>query len=81
MSSTKSQIGHTFGAAGGLELIATIAGMRCGAMPPTVNYLGPDPACGIDCAPNEVGERRFAAAVSQSFAFGGLNAAVAVRAI
>jgi nodulation protein E len=80
MSSTKSQIGHTFGAAGALELIATVLGMRHGIVPPTVNHLGLDPACDIDCAPNEARDLRFNAAVSQSFAFGGLNAAVAIRA-
>jgi nodulation protein E len=79
MSSTKSQIGHTFGAAGALELIATILGMTRGVAPPTVNYLGADPDCDIDCVPNEARDLRFNAAVSQSFAFGGVNAAVVAR--
>ncbi len=79
MSSTKSQIGHTFGAAGALELIATLQGMRHGVVPPTVNWLGADPECDIDCVPNEARAHRFDAAISQSFAFGGVNAAVAVR--
>jgi len=81
MSSTKSQIGHALGAAGALELIATVLGLRHGIAPPTMNHLGPDPACDIDCAPNEARDLRFNAAVSQSFAFGGLNAAVAIRAV
>jgi nodulation protein E len=46
-----------------------------------MNCLGPDPGCDIDCAPNEARDLRFNVAVSQSFAFGGLNAAVAIRAI
>jgi len=81
MSSTKSQIGHTFGAAGALELIATILGMARGVVPPTVNHQGADPDCDIDCVPNEARAHRFDAAVSQSFAFGGVNAAIAVRAV
>jgi nodulation protein E len=81
MSSTKSQIGHTFGAAGALELIATIQGMTHGVAPPTVNYLAPDPDCDIDCVPNEARDLRFTAAVSQSFAFGGINAALVARLV
>ncbi|MCQ0090821.1 beta-ketoacyl synthase [Roseovarius sp. M141] len=81
MSSTKSQIGHTFGAAGALELIATLNGMAQGVVPPTVNHQGPDPECDIDCVPNAARAQPFSAAVSQSFAFGGVNAAIAVRRI
>ncbi|WP_346897366.1 beta-ketoacyl-[acyl-carrier-protein] synthase family protein [uncultured Roseibium sp.] len=81
MSSTKSQIGHTFGAAGGLELIATLKGLQEEVVPPTVNYLGPDPECDIDCVPNSAREIRIGAAVKQSFAFGGVNAALAVRRV
>ena len=81
MSSTKSQIGHTFGAAGALELIATIQGMTHGVAPPTVNYLAPDPDCDIDCVPNEARDLRFTVAVSQSFAFGGINAALVARLV
>ncbi|MDP9840623.1 nodulation protein E [Neorhizobium huautlense] len=81
ISSTKSQIGHTFGAAGGLELIATLKGMKEGVVPPTANYLGPDPDCDLDYVPNEAREIRINAAVKQSFAFGGVNAALAVRRI
>lgn len=81
MSSTKSQIGHTFGAAGALELIATLKGMSQGVVPPTVNYLGPDPECDIDCVPNAARDLSFASALSQSFAFGGVNAAIAVRKV
>jgi nodulation protein E len=81
MSSTKSQIGHTFGAAGALELIATVLGMTRHVAPPTVNYLGHDPACDVDCVPNMARDLRFGAAVSQSFAFGGVNAAIVARAV
>ena len=81
MSSTKSQIGHTFGAAGALELIATLKGVALGIAPPTVNYLGRDPDCDINCVPNTAREVAIPAALSQSFAFGGVNAALAVRRI
>ncbi len=81
MSSTKSQIGHTLGAAGALELIATLMGMSKGVIPPTVNFLGSDPECDIDCVPNDARDVKFSAALSQSFAFGGVNAALAVRKV
>jgi nodulation protein E len=79
MSSTKSQIGHTFGAAGALELTSTLIGMRDGFAPPTVNYLGPDAACDLDCVPNAPRQKSINTAMSHSFAFGGLNVALAVR--
>jgi nodulation protein E len=53
--------------------------MREGLVPPTVNYLGPDPACDLDCVPNEARAMPVDAALSNSFAFGGLNAVLAVR--
>ena len=79
MSSNKSMIGHSLGAAGALELVATLMSMREGLAPPTVNYLGPDPGCDLDCVPNEARAMRIDAALSNSFAFGGLNAVLAVR--
>ena len=79
MSSNKSMIGHALGAAGALELVATLMTVKNGVAPPTINYLGPDPACDIDCVPNEAREMKVEAALSNSFAFGGLNAVLAVK--
>jgi nodulation protein E len=79
ISSNKSMIGHTLGAAGALELVATLMSVREGIVPPTINYLGPDPACDIDCVPNEARPLDMKSALSNSFAFGGLNAVLAVR--
>ena len=80
ISSNKSMIGHALGAAGALELVATLMSIREGVVPPTINYLGPDPACDLDCVPNVAREMRVDAALSNSFAFGGLNAVLAVKA-
>jgi nodulation protein E len=79
ISSNKSMIGHALGAAGGLELVATLMAMKEGIAPPTINYLGRDPACDLDYVPNEARPLRIEAALSNSFAFGGLNAVLAVR--
>jgi nodulation protein E len=79
ISSNKSMIGHALGAAGALELVATLMTVQHGLVPPTINYLGPDPACDLDCVPNKAREMRVDAALSNSFAFGGLNAVLAVR--
>jgi nodulation protein E len=79
ISSNKSMIGHALGAAGALELVATLMSIREDLVPPTINYLGPDPACDLDCVPNEARAMRVDAALSNSFAFGGLNAVLAVR--
>jgi nodulation protein E len=79
ISSNKSMIGHALGAAGGLELVATLMAIKEGIAPPTINYLGRDPACDLDYVPNEARPLRIEAALSNSFAFGGLNAVLAVR--
>jgi nodulation protein E len=79
ISSTKSMVGHSLGASGALELVATLFGLREGIAPPTIGYLGPDPACDLDCVPNAAREMRIDAALSNSFAFGGLNAVLALR--
>ena len=73
-------VGHSLGAAGALELVATVMAMRDGIAPPTINYLGPDPACDLDYIPNEARRMPIASALSNSFAFGGLNAVLAARA-
>ena len=71
--------GHVLGAAGALEMIAVIGALRQGIVPPTLNYLGPDPACDLDYVPHEARRMSVRAALSNSFAFGGLNAVVAVK--
>ena len=79
VSSTKSMHGHALGASGALELVATALALHRGVLPPTVGYLGPDPACDLDYAPNEARRTQAEAALSSSFAFGGLNAVLALR--
>lgn len=79
ISSTKSMHGHTFGGAGGLELVATVLAMQHAVVPPTANYLGPDGTCDLDYVPNEARRRRVDVALKESFAFGGLNAVLALR--
>ena len=79
VSSTKSMVGHALGAAGALEMVATVMALREGVAPPTIGYLGPDPACDLDYVPNEARAMPIEAALSNSFAFGGLNAVLAVK--
>lgn len=81
VSSTKSMHGHTLGAAGAVEAVATLMAMKCGTIPPTANYTTPDPACDLDVVPNHPKQAHFGAALSNSFAFGGLNAVVAFRRV
>ncbi len=78
VSSTKSMVGHCLNAGGALELIATILALRDGFIPPTINFTGPDPQCPVDCVPNEARRVLTNVALSNSFAFGGLNATLAV---
>ncbi len=79
VSSTKSMHGHALGAGGAIELVAVIGALREGVLPPTINYLGPDPECDLDVVPNVARRQPVAAALSNSFAFGGLNAVLALR--
>ncbi|MEP6484325.1 MAG: beta-ketoacyl-[acyl-carrier-protein] synthase family protein [Rudaea sp.] len=79
VSSTKSMHGHALGAAGAIELVAAIGTLREGIIPPTINFLDPDPECDLDYVPNVARERRVDAVLSNSFAFGGLNAVIALK--
>ena len=79
VSSTKSVVGHTLGAAGALEFIAAIMAIRDGIVPPTMNYLGADRDCDLDYVPNEARRMPVRVILSNSFAFGGLNAVLAAR--
>ena len=81
VSSTKSMFGHALGAAGALELAATVLAIRRGTAPPTIGYQEPDPACDLDYVPNEARPLKINAALSNSFAFGGLNAVLAIRRV
>lgn len=80
ISSTKSMHGHAMGASAALELIATVMAVERGVVPPTAHYTEPDPECDLDYVPNGPRECRVRAAVSNAFAFGGLNAVLIVRA-
>lgn len=81
VSSTKSMHGHALGAAGALEAVASILSLHCGILPPTANFLTPDPACDLDVIPNQSRKVQVEACLSNSFAFGGLNAVLAFKAL
>ena len=79
ISSTKSMTGHLLGAAGAVELIATIQAVRNDILPPTINYEKPDPECDLDFVPNRSRAKAVRFALSNSFGFGGHNVTLAVR--
>jgi 3-oxoacyl-[acyl-carrier-protein] synthase II len=76
VSSTKSMTGHLLGAAGGLEAVISVLAIRDGIIPPTINYETPDPDCDLDYTPNQSREKTINIAMSNSFGFGGHNAAL-----
>jgi len=78
VTSTKAVHGHALGAAGALELVAALGAIREGIIPPTANFLDPDPECDLDYVPNVARPMPVNAALSNSFAFGGLNAVLAL---
>ena len=78
VSSTKSMLGHTLGASGGIELIACVLSIRDGVIHPTINYQTPDPACDLDYVPNTARETPVRRAISNSFGFGGHNCCLVV---
>ncbi|MCL6453001.1 MAG: beta-ketoacyl-ACP synthase II [Alicyclobacillus sp.] len=79
VSSNKSMLGHTLGAAGGVEGVATVLTICKGLLPPTINYETPDPDCDLDYVPNQARRAEVDIALSNSFGFGGHNAVVAFR--
>jgi nodulation protein E len=79
VSSTKSMHGHVLGAAGALEAAATLMALHHGVIPPTANFTEPDPTCDLDAVPNTARQAQIEHALSNSFAFGGLNAVLAFR--
>jgi 3-oxoacyl-[acyl-carrier-protein] synthase II len=79
VSSTKSMTGHLLGAAGGLEAGITALALHEGVLPPTINLDNPDPACDLDCVPNVARQTGVEYALSNSFGFGGTNAALLFR--
>ncbi len=79
ISSTKSMHAHVMGATGAVELAATVQAIDRNVIPPTANYTQPDPECDLDYAPNQAREKVVRVAVSNSFAFGGLNAVLLLR--
>ena len=80
ISSTKSMHGHLIGGTGAVELLAVIMALRDGVIAPTIGYEEPDPECALDVVPNTAREAQVDVALSNAFAFGGLNAVMALRA-
>lgn len=81
ISSTKSMTGHLLGAAGAVEAIACVLALREGIIPPTINLLEPDPACDLNCVPNQAIHAQVDLALSNSLGFGGHNACLAFRKV
>jgi 3-oxoacyl-[acyl-carrier-protein] synthase II len=81
VSSTKSMIGHTLGASGGIELIACALSIKHGVVHPTINFHTPDPKCDLDYVPNSARQMKVRYAVSNSFGFGGHNCCLALGAV
>ena len=81
VSSTKSMIGHSLGAAGGIEAIFSILALRDQVVPPTINLDNPDPQCDLDYVPNESRQAKLSVTMSNSFGFGGTNGTLIFRTV
>ena len=81
ISSTKSMHGHLIGGTGAVELLACIMALREGVVAPTIGYEEPDPECALDVVPNVAREAKVSAVLSNAFAFGGLNAVIALKRV
>ena len=81
LSSTKSMHGHLIGGTGAVELLACIMAVKDGIIAPTIGYEEADPECALDVVPNQAREAEVDVALSNAFAFGGLNAVLAVRSV
>ena len=81
ISSTKAMHGHIIGGTGAVELLACIMALRDGVIAPTIGYQEADPECALDVVPNEARQARVDAVLSNAFAFGGLNAVIALRRV
>ena len=81
MSSTKSMHGHLIGGTGAVELLACLMALRDGVIAPTIGYEQPDPNCALDVVPNVARQAKVTATLSNAFAFGGMNAVLALKAI
>ncbi len=79
ISSTKSMHGHVIGGTGAVELLACIMALRDGVIAPTIGYEEPDPECALDVVPNEARDAQVDVALSNAFAFGGMNAVLVLR--
>ena len=79
ISSTKSVMGHTFGAAGAIEAMMCVLAIHHGVLPPTINYENPDPDCDLDYVPNQARKQDVEVALSNAFGFGGTNATLVFR--
>ncbi len=81
ISSTKSMHGHLIGGTGAVELLACIMALRDGVIAPTIGYEEPDPECALDVVPNQAREADVSVVLSNAFAFGGMNAVLALRRV
>ena len=79
VSSIKSMLGHSMGAASAIEAIACCLAVKEGIIPPTINYEAPDPECDIDCVPNVARKKAVGVALNNGFAFGGNNATLVIK--
>jgi 3-oxoacyl-[acyl-carrier-protein] synthase II len=73
--------GHLLGAAGAIEMAASVLAMRDGIVPPTINLDNPDPECDLDYVPHRAREKKVKVAISNSFGFGGHNSSVVIKAL